>query len=142
MLSSDQHVLQRYYTYQPWVNENKLKETPQTIRYTPKEVLIITPVVVLRQTQIQCEERINAMRQKCIILPAEFFFQYTYNRIVELIASLDVNKPIEAIYQLSSCRLKSSIISNSNYDKSESYRAQNRITRNKERQKMGTLKSS
>ncbi|CAL6038866.1 Reverse_transcriptase (RNA-dependent DNA polymerase) [Hexamita inflata] len=109
--------------FQIWVNENKLKETPQTIRYIPKEVLIITPVVVLRQTQVQCEERIHAMRQKCIILPAEFFFQYTYNRIVELIAGLDVNKPIEAINQLlSSCRLKSSITFNSNYDKkSESY---------------------
>ncbi|CAL6021760.1 Reverse_transcriptase/endonuclease [Hexamita inflata] len=104
--------------FQTWVNDNKLIPTQETVKFIPQETLIITPIVVMKQSQLECEERIHAIRQKCSITPEECVHDLTFERILDLIKKLDPKKPIEAINSLlTSCRLQSTVVNSSNYDR-------------------------
>ncbi|CAL6105827.1 Hypothetical_protein [Hexamita inflata] len=47
----------------------------------------------MKQSQLECEERIHAIRQKCSITPEECVHDLTFERIVDLIKKLDPKKP-------------------------------------------------
>ncbi|CAL6009816.1 Hypothetical_protein [Hexamita inflata] len=78
-----------------WISDNNPGKTPDTIPHIPQAQIIIAPIVVEKQSQVKCKERIITLTKNAKYLTDNTHNEFQFAIFQDMIKTIDPLKPIE-----------------------------------------------